>query len=97
VIIGGVFLYTMLGVSALAGIACIPATAPIAYWNAKKIYGMCNIGRAYSECDKVWLRTRDARTSATKEFLTSIKPIKLNAWEPYFKRRIQLLRRTEIM
>lgn len=68
----------MLGISALAGIAMIPATAPIAIWNSRKIYGEFISGLAEIECDKVWLKYRDARTSATKEFLTSIKPIKVS-------------------
>lgn len=71
-------MWQMLGVSALAGLATIPATAPIAIWNSRKIYGAFMSNVADVECDKIWLKYRDARTSTTKEFIDSIKPIKVN-------------------
>lgn len=78
VLIGGFFLWNMLGISALAGILLIPAMAPLTAWNARKIYGRSSPINAEAECDKVWARCRDARTSATKELITSIKPIKVS-------------------
>lgn len=84
----------------------IPATTPLAIWTARKIYGKSIAYSSNVECDKIWLHCRDARTSATKELITNIKPIKvsdqltsadqLNAWETYFLRRIKLLRQTEV-
>ncbi|WVW84262.1 hypothetical protein I302_106292 [Kwoniella bestiolae CBS 10118] len=85
-IIGVVMLYSMLGVSALVGIACIPLSMPLSYLVSKLIY----------RCDKEWARARDARTGALKEFLLGIKVIKLNAFEPYFMSRIRRLREDEV-
>jgi hypothetical protein len=39
VVIGTVFLYTLFGVSAFVGMACIPLTSPIGVWIGKRIYG----------------------------------------------------------
>jgi hypothetical protein len=39
VVIGGAFLYSLFGVSAFVGIACVPLTSPIGWWIAKRIYG----------------------------------------------------------
>ncbi|OCF43038.1 hypothetical protein I317_03131 [Kwoniella heveanensis CBS 569] len=79
-------LYSMLGVSAFVGIACIPLMMPLSYINSKLIY----------RCDKEWARARDARTGALKELLLGIKVIKLNALEPYFIQRIRRLREYEV-
>lgn len=65
-----------------------------------------------SGADKKWARARDARTSAIKEFLLGYKVIKvsyyqpyssptslcsqLNAFEPYFRHRIEHLRSIEV-
>ncbi|ODN97956.1 hypothetical protein I350_07593 [Cryptococcus amylolentus CBS 6273] len=85
-IIGTAMLYKMLGVSAFVGIACVPLSAPFSWPVAKLIY----------TCDKEWMRSRDARTGALKEFLLGIKVIKLNAWEPYFGVRISKFRADEV-
>ncbi|WVQ99735.1 hypothetical protein IAU59_006877 [Kwoniella sp. CBS 9459] len=85
-IIATAMLYSMLGVSAFVGIACIPLTMPLSYINSKLIY----------QCDKEWARARDARTGALKELLLGIKVIKLNALEPYFISRIRRLRENEV-
>ncbi|ODO08357.1 ATP-dependent bile acid transporter [Cryptococcus wingfieldii CBS 7118] len=85
-IIGTAMLYKMLGVSAFVGIACVPLSAPFSWPVARWIY----------TCDKEWMRSRDARTGALKEFLLGIKVIKLNAWEPYFAARIAKFRADEV-
>ncbi|ODN72751.1 hypothetical protein L202_08188 [Cryptococcus amylolentus CBS 6039] len=85
-IIGTAMLYKMLGVSAFVGIACVPLSAPFSWPVAKLIYTF----------DKGWMRSRDARTGALKEFLLGIKVIKLNAWEPYFGVRISKFRADEV-
>ncbi|ORY26307.1 P-loop containing nucleoside triphosphate hydrolase protein [Naematelia encephala] len=85
--IGLAFLWSMLGVSAFVGIACIPLSTPASVWVAKKIY----------RCDKTWAACRDARTSAIKEFLLGIKVIKLNAFESTFQRNIERLRDVEVI
>ncbi|WVQ77878.1 hypothetical protein IAR50_007581 [Cryptococcus sp. DSM 104548] len=85
-IIGTGMLYDLLGVSAFVGIACVPLATPVSWLVAKLIY----------TCDKEWMRARDARTGALKEFLLGIKVIKLNAWEPYFSARIARLRAHEV-
>ncbi|KAK8864683.1 hypothetical protein IAR55_001935 [Kwoniella newhampshirensis] len=79
-------LYSMLGISAFVGIACIPLSTPMSSWIGKYIY----------QCDVAWARARDARTGALKEFLMGIKVIKLNAFEPYFLHRIRQLRLDEV-
>ncbi|WVO18186.1 hypothetical protein L204_105890 [Cryptococcus depauperatus] len=86
-LIGAAMLYSMLGVSALAGIVCVPLGAPPFYLISQFIY----------RCDKEWARARDARTGALKEFLLGFKVIKLNAFEPYFMRKVRLLREREVM
>ncbi|WWD17007.1 hypothetical protein CI109_101443 [Kwoniella shandongensis] len=85
-LIGVISLYSMLGVSAFVGIACIPLSAPLSVIVAKQI----------KICDRAWARARDARTGALKEFLTGIKVIKLNAFEPYYLRHIRRLRENEV-
>ena len=67
VLIGVGFLYSMLGISAFVGIACVPLSAPVSAYVARNIY----------RCDKAWARHRDARTAAIKEFLLGIKVIKV--------------------
>lgn len=84
-VLGFVFLWQMLGRSALVGILCIPLFAPVSAWVAKKIY----------ICDKSWARARDARIGAIKEFLMGIKVIKLNGFEDYERHRIGKLRDVE--
>ena len=102
VTIGIGFLYSMLGISAIIGIACIPIAAPMSAYVARNIY----------RCDKAWAASRDARIAAIKEFLLGIKVIKvrirtliardplitdqLNAFEDYFKRNIERLRDNEV-
>ncbi|EIW65942.1 hypothetical protein TREMEDRAFT_35671 [Tremella mesenterica DSM 1558] len=85
-LIGTYFLYSMLGISALVGIACIPIFAPLPYFVGKLIY----------RCDRAWAKARDARTNAVKEFLMSVKVVKLNAFEPFYKKRITDLRTEEV-
>nr|XP_019007523.1 uncharacterized protein I206_07785 [Kwoniella pini CBS 10737]OCF46304.1 hypothetical protein I206_07785 [Kwoniella pini CBS 10737] len=85
-IIGVGMLYSMLGISALVGIACIPLSTPLSYLVSKLIY----------RCDKEWARARDARAGAMKEFLLGIKVIKLNAFEPYFISKVRRLREHEV-
>ncbi|EIW65943.1 hypothetical protein TREMEDRAFT_35758 [Tremella mesenterica DSM 1558] len=85
-VIGIYFLYSMLGISAFVGILCIPLSTPASYYVARQIY----------KCDKKLSRATDARTGAFKELLLGIKVIKLNALEPFYKRRITHLRENEI-
>ncbi|RXK39909.1 hypothetical protein M231_02843 [Tremella mesenterica] len=85
-LIGTYFLYSMLGISALVGIACIPIFAPLPYFVGKLIY----------RCDRAWAKARDARTNAVKELLMSVKVVKLNAFEPFYKKRITDLRTEEV-
>ncbi|RXK39910.1 hypothetical protein M231_02844 [Tremella mesenterica] len=85
-VIGIYFLYSMLGISAFVGILCIPLSTPASYYVARQIY----------KCDKKLSRATDARTGAFKELLLGIKVIKLNALEPFYKRRITRLRENEI-
>ncbi|WRT66672.1 uncharacterized protein IL334_003632 [Kwoniella shivajii] len=85
-LIAVVMLYNMLGVSAFVGIACVPLSIPLSWLVSRYIY----------QCDKEWARARDARTGALKEFLLGIKVIKLNAFEPYFIRKVRRLREHEV-
>ncbi|TYJ53022.1 hypothetical protein B9479_006351 [Cryptococcus floricola] len=85
-VIGTGMLYKLFGVSAFAGIVCVPLSTPLTWLVSKLIY----------KCDKEWMRARDARTGALKEFLLGIKVIKLNAWEPYFGARVAKLRAHEV-
>ncbi|ODO08343.1 ATP-dependent bile acid transporter [Cryptococcus wingfieldii CBS 7118] len=85
-VIGTGMLYKLFGVSAFVGIVCVPLSTPLSWLVSKLIY----------KCDKEWMRARDARTGALKEFLLGIKVIKLNAWEPYFGARVAKLRAHEV-
>ncbi|WVQ79444.1 hypothetical protein IAT38_001542 [Cryptococcus sp. DSM 104549] len=85
-LIGISMMYSMLGFSALVGIACVPLSMPLSYMVSRRIY----------RCDKEWSTARDARTGAFKEFLLGIKVIKLNAFDPYFIHRINSLRTHEV-
>ena len=68
VIIGITFLYSMLGVSAFIGIACVPLSAPLSTWLAGRVY----------KCSKTLAARRDARVAAIKEFLNNYKIIKVS-------------------
>ena len=85
-VVGIYFMYQMFGISAIIGVACIPLSTPLSFWVSQHSF----------RADRSWARARDARTSAIKEFLLSYKVIKLNAFEPHFRRRIERLRKIEI-
>jgi ABC-type multidrug transport system fused ATPase/permease subunit len=78
-VVGFWLLYSMLGISAIIGIGCIPILSSFTAILAKFIYCKSTpLSSADLDCDKSLARARDTRTGAVKEFLAGIKVIKVS-------------------
>ncbi|OQV12310.1 Multidrug resistance-associated protein 1 [Hypsibius exemplaris] len=81
------FLYTFLGVAAIAGVVTIAFTVPI---NA---YAFTNVKTQQN----IQMREKDYRIKLMTEILNGIKVLKLYAWEEAFEREILKIRKRELI
>ncbi|KAJ9121758.1 hypothetical protein QFC22_002380 [Naganishia vaughanmartiniae] len=86
IVIAVVFLYRLLGVSSLAGVAVLVLTTPVQGW----------ITQLFAKTQKKLLKATDARLEAATETLGAIKTIKFAAWEDKFIERLNKSRTHEL-
>ena len=80
------FLWKQLGASSLGGVLVIVVMVPIT-----KL-----ISRFMGNLQKALMKAKDDRVEINGEVLTSMKVVKLQAWEESFQSRIDELRETEL-
>jgi ABC-type multidrug transport system fused ATPase/permease subunit len=80
------FLWKQLGPSSLGGVAVICITIPITKYVAQWL----------GNIQKHLLKAKDQRVQLNAEVMTSIKIIKLQAWEEPFQQRLMTLRNNEL-
>ncbi|GAA97476.1 hypothetical protein E5Q_04155.1 [Mixia osmundae IAM 14324] len=85
-LIGTVFLYRLLGVSAILGILVNVLFLPLNHWAAKR----------FAVVQNKLMSARDKRVSLMSEVLKSIRMLKYNGWESAIEERIMATRREEL-
>lgn len=80
------FLWQQLGPSCLAGVAVIMVSMPLT----------ANVAAMMGRLQKAVMKSRDERVDVNNEVLSSMKVIKLQAWEKSFQDRIEKLREKEL-
>jgi ABC-type multidrug transport system fused ATPase/permease subunit len=81
------FLYTLLGVAAIAGAAVLTLMVPV---NAV-------LARIQSKYQREFMSAKDDRVRLTSETVQSIPTLKLLSWEAIFRERIASLRNSELV
>ncbi|KAL7907490.1 P-loop containing nucleoside triphosphate hydrolase protein [Trichoderma velutinum] len=87
VLVATISLYSILGTSGILGVVLMIALLPLNVLVSK---------RQVTAQMKV-LSAADARVQASNELITNIRVIKLCAWEEEFRKKIRLLRATELL
>ncbi|XP_067942300.1 multidrug resistance-associated protein 1-like [Watersipora subatra] len=80
-------LHRSMGNSIFAGVAILLVAAPVSF----------AIGILQRKIRVKTMKIKDERIKLLKEVLSSIKVIKLYAWEPSFQRKVTLLRKSEVL
>ncbi|XP_052133282.1 multidrug resistance-associated protein 1-like [Frankliniella occidentalis] len=80
------FLWDLLGVAALAGLASFVVLTPV---NAA-------VAKLYLRLDKKQMKNKDARAKLMNEILAGMKVLKLYAWEPAFGDMVGRVRKKEV-
>ncbi|KAI9002882.1 ATP-binding cassette transporter 1 [Hyaloraphidium curvatum] len=86
IVLAMLLLYSTLGYPVFAGVAVMVVAIPLNAWLAR-------VSRAIQ---KTTMGTRDERVKLMDEVLGSIRTIKLYAWEPNFRERIDAVREREL-
>ncbi|KIM26711.1 hypothetical protein M408DRAFT_330465 [Serendipita vermifera MAFF 305830] len=86
IVIGGYFLWTLLGVSAFYGLAASLLFLPINHWASKIVV------KAQDDL----MSARDERVALMNEVLGGIRMLKFMAWERMFEKRIMKVRDREL-
>ncbi|KZT22415.1 P-loop containing nucleoside triphosphate hydrolase protein [Neolentinus lepideus HHB14362 ss-1] len=86
IVLGSVFLYQLLGLSAFSGFIVIVLAWPVSRWITQRAG---RIGRAASNA-------KDKRTSIVNELLGAVRFIKFFAWEERWIERVMEARRNEL-
>ena len=86
IVVGTVFLYSMLGVSCLFGLLVSCLFLPLNHFAGKVIVN----------AQDNLMKARDERVSLMNEILGAIKMIKFMAWERSFESRVHKVRRKEL-
>ena len=85
-VVGLYTMYKMIGLTFIAGVIVVILTAGINWF----------IGRLYNNYQKKIMKSKDVRMKATNELLNGIRLIKMNAWETYFKDKVDDTRKIEL-
>ncbi|WVQ79183.1 hypothetical protein IAT38_001279 [Cryptococcus sp. DSM 104549] len=86
IVVASVFVYKLLGVSALYGLLTAVLSLPLNHFASKVVV------RAQENL----MKTRDQRTALMNEILQGIRMLKFMAWERSFESRIQTIRKNEL-
>ncbi|KAG8840945.1 hypothetical protein FRB91_005500 [Serendipita sp. 411] len=86
IVIGGYFLYTLLGISAFWGLAASLLFIPVNHWASKVVV------KAQDDL----MKARDERVALMNEILGGIRMLKFMAWERSFEKRVLKVRDKEL-
>ncbi|KZT35927.1 hypothetical protein SISSUDRAFT_1064088 [Sistotremastrum suecicum HHB10207 ss-3] len=86
IIIGSIFLYNLLGISSLFGLALTCLFLPINHW----------AGKIVVRAQDGLMKARDERLALMNEVLGGIRMLKFMAWERSFEKRVLGLREKEL-
>ncbi|KAH8829370.1 multidrug resistance-associated ABC transporter [Flagelloscypha sp. PMI_526] len=86
IVVGSIFLYKLLGVSCLLGLAVTCLFLPMNHWAGKVVVG----------AQDNLMKKRDERVALMNEILGAIRMLKFMAWERSFEKRVLKIRDEEL-
>lgn len=85
-VLAGIYLYVLLGYSALAGMFCMIVAIPIQSY----------LTALWAKCQDSLMAAADKRLGLATEVINNIKVVKFFAWESNFLKKMEALRREEL-
>ncbi|KAF8178248.1 multidrug resistance-associated ABC transporter [Pholiota molesta] len=91
IVIGTIFLYSLLGVSCFFGLAVTCLFLPMNHYTGKVV-----VGNSITGAQENLMKARDERVSLMNEILGGIRMIKFMGWERSFEKRVLAIRTKEL-